>query len=80
MVALISVELNNSNMLSLEISYKIADIYKMQTYKDTMPKYDKLIRDKIPEIIESQEKRCEVEVMDDAEFATYLKKLQEEVD
>ena len=45
-----------------------------------MPKYDKLIRDKIPQIIESKGKRCVVEVMDDAEFAVYLKKkLQEEV-
>lgn len=39
-----------------------------------MPKYNKLIRDKIPEIIESQGKRCEVEVMDDTEFVVYLKK------
>ncbi len=46
-----------------------------------LKKYDKLIRDKIPGIIESKGKQCKVEVMDDEEFALYLKKkLQEEVD
>ena len=46
-----------------------------------MPKYDKLIRDKIPQIIESKGKRCEIEVMNDDEFAIYLKnKLQEEAE
>lgn len=40
-----------------------------------------LIPDKIPEIIESQGKRCKVEVMGDDVFAIYLKKkLLEEVD
>ena len=43
--------------------------------------YDKLIRDRIPEIIEAEGKRCEVEVLDDEEFTIYLeKKLKEEVD
>lgn len=43
--------------------------------------YDKLIRDRIPEIIESHGKRCEVSVLSDEKFEEYLKKkLQEEVD
>ncbi|MDA3811521.1 MAG: nucleoside triphosphate pyrophosphohydrolase [Spirochaetaceae bacterium] len=42
--------------------------------------YDKLIRDKIPQIIESHGKTCEVSVLSDQEFKKYLyKKLQEEV-
>ncbi len=43
--------------------------------------YDKLIRDRIPEIIESQGKKCKIEKMDEDEFSIYLKKkLKEEVD
>lgn len=46
-----------------------------------MIEYDKLIRDRIPEIIEANGKSCEVEVMDDDEYIEYLKKkLQEEVE
>lgn len=42
--------------------------------------YDKLIRDKIPEIIESHGKSCEVSVLSDHEYQKYLyNKLQEEV-
>ena len=39
-----------------------------------MKKYDKLIRDKIPEIIKSQGKKCKIEEMDEGEFSIYLKK------
>ncbi len=43
-------------------------------------KYNKLIRDKIPEIIESQGKSCIVEVATDEEYVDRLiDKLQEEV-
>ena len=46
-----------------------------------MKEYDKLIRDKIPEIIEADGKECEVEVMDDEEYKEYLKnKLLEEAE
>ena len=46
-----------------------------------MKEYDKLIRDKIPEIIEADGKECEVEVMDDEEYREYLKeKLLEEAE
>ena len=46
-----------------------------------MKEYDKLIRDKIPEIIEADGKKCEVEVMDDEEYKEYLKdKLLEEAE
>lgn len=42
--------------------------------------YDKLIRDKIPEIIERSGKKCIVEVMDDAAYLQYLdQKLNEEL-
>ncbi|MCC8068344.1 MAG: hypothetical protein LIO71_01040 [Ruminococcus sp.] len=37
-----------------------------------MINYDKLIRDKIPEIIESTGKKCDVEVMDDETYIEYL--------
>ena len=43
-------------------------------------KYNKLIRDKIPEIIESTGKKCTVEVMNDEEYLKYLDaKLNEEL-
>jgi len=43
--------------------------------------YDKLIRDKIPEIIESHGKSCKISVLSDHEYKKYLySKLQEEVD
>lgn len=43
--------------------------------------YDKLIRDKIPEIIKSNGKSCEISVLSDHEYQKYLySKLQEEVD
>ena len=43
--------------------------------------YDKLVRDKIPMIIESSNKKCEVEVVSDEVALEYLyKKLNEEVD
>jgi predicted house-cleaning noncanonical NTP pyrophosphatase (MazG superfamily) len=46
-----------------------------------MKEYDKLVRDKIPEIIEADGKECEVEVMDDEEYKEYLKdKLLEEAE
>ena len=46
-----------------------------------MISYDKLVRDRIPEIIEKDGKRCEVEIVDDGKALEYLyKKLQEEVD
>lgn len=42
--------------------------------------YDKLIRDKIPEIIESSGKKCVIEVMDDDTYLKYLdQKLDEEL-
>ena len=42
--------------------------------------YDKLIRDKIPEIIEQSGKKCIVEVMDNDTYIEYLdQKLNEEL-
>ena len=46
-----------------------------------MKVYDKLIRDRIPEIIEASCSKCEVEVVSDEVALEYLyKKLGEEVD
>ena len=43
-------------------------------------KYDKLVRDKIPEIIESKGKKAICRTLDEAEYKEYLeKKLDEEV-
>ncbi len=43
-------------------------------------KYDKLVRDKIPEIIQQAGKRAEIEILDENQFEGYLKqKLEEEV-
>lgn len=39
-------------------------------------KYDKLVRDRIPEIIETSGKKCTIRVMDDAE---YLRRLDEKL-
>ncbi|MEF9992716.1 MAG: nucleoside triphosphate pyrophosphohydrolase [Romboutsia sp.] len=45
-----------------------------------MKVYDKLVRDRIPEIIEASGKRCEIEVVSDEVTLEYLyKKLGEEV-
>lgn len=45
-----------------------------------MKVYDKLVRDRIPEIIESSGNKCEVEVVSDEIALEYLyKKLNEEV-
>ena len=45
-----------------------------------MIKYDKLIRDKIPDIIEQSGKKCIVEVMDNDTYIEYLdQKLNEEL-
>lgn len=45
-----------------------------------MIEYDKLIRDRIPEIIERSGKKCIVEVMDDDTYLQYLdQKLNEEL-
>lgn len=42
--------------------------------------YNKLVRDKIPEIISSQGKKCTVEVMEDEEYLKMIdKKLSEEL-
>lgn len=46
-----------------------------------MKKYDKLIRDRIPEIIKESGKKCIVEKIDDQNIPKYLdKKLKEEVE
>lgn len=46
-----------------------------------MERYDKLVRDKIPEIIEDDGKEYKMEVMDDEEYKEYLKdKLLEETE
>ncbi|MGY5267525.1 phosphoribosyl-ATP pyrophosphohydrolase [Paraclostridium bifermentans] len=45
-----------------------------------MKVYDKLVRDRIPEIIESSGNKCEIEVVNDEIALEYLyKKLNEEV-
>lgn len=45
-----------------------------------MIKYDKLIRDKIPEIIEESGKKCTVKIMDNDTYIKYLDaKLNEEL-
>jgi predicted house-cleaning noncanonical NTP pyrophosphatase (MazG superfamily) len=45
-----------------------------------MPPYDKLIRDKIPEVIAKNNQQAEIRTLNDDEFAWELeKKLQEEV-
>ena len=42
--------------------------------------YDKLVRDKIPEIIESSGNKCDIEIVSDEVALEYLyKKLEEEV-
>ena len=44
-----------------------------------MIKYNKLVRDKIPEIIEADGRKCNVEVLSDDDFLKYLNcKLSEE--
>lgn len=44
-----------------------------------MKVYDKLVRDRIPEIIEASGKKCEVEIVNDEVALEYLyKKLEEE--
>lgn len=43
-------------------------------------KYNKLVRDKIPEMIESSGKRCETEILSEEEYLAMLdKKLDEEL-
>jgi predicted house-cleaning noncanonical NTP pyrophosphatase (MazG superfamily) len=43
-------------------------------------RYDKLVRDRIPEIIEAEGKRCDVRVLDDGDYAKRLDdKLDEEL-
>lgn len=43
--------------------------------------YNKLIRDKIPEIIEASGKKCKIRILDEVEYKGHLKlKLQEELD
>ena len=45
-----------------------------------MIRHDKLVRDRIPEIIEADGKRCEVQVLDDEAYARRLdQKLVEEL-
>jgi predicted house-cleaning noncanonical NTP pyrophosphatase (MazG superfamily) len=45
-----------------------------------MIRYDKLVRDRIPEIIRRDGKQCEVRVLDDAEYRQRLEeKLSEEL-
>ncbi len=42
--------------------------------------YDKLVRDKIPEIIEKSGKRCEIEILSDEKYLEMIdKKLDEEL-
>ena len=44
-------------------------------------KYDKLIRDNIPEIIEKSGRTCETEILSDEEYERYLNlKLKEETE
>jgi predicted house-cleaning noncanonical NTP pyrophosphatase (MazG superfamily) len=46
-----------------------------------MIEYNKIVRDKIPEIIEKSGKTCEIEIVSDEKSLVYLeKKLQEELD
>ena len=46
-----------------------------------MTRYDKLVRDRIPEIIAAAGKRCDVRVLDEHEYAQRLdEKLAEEVE
>jgi predicted house-cleaning noncanonical NTP pyrophosphatase (MazG superfamily) len=45
-----------------------------------MPEYNKLVRDRIPEIIEASGRRCEVRELNDEEYLTALnRKLGEEL-
>jgi len=45
-----------------------------------MTVYNKLVRDRIPEVIEASGKKCEVRVLDDQEYILRLnQKLQEEL-
>lgn len=56
---------------------------KYNTWSDKMTKkiYNKLVRDKIPEVIEKSGAKCTVEVVDKKELEELLnKKLQEEVE
>ncbi|WP_127586128.1 nucleoside triphosphate pyrophosphohydrolase [Paenibacillus koleovorans] len=46
-----------------------------------MPTYNKLVRDKIPQIIESKGKQCRARILDEAQYLTELKlKLREETE
>ncbi len=46
-----------------------------------MIRYDKLVRDRIPEIIEAEGKRCQVRVLDEVEYTRRLdEKLEEELE
>lgn len=46
----------------------------------TVKKYNKLIRDKIPEIIESTGNTCKIEVLNGTDYLTFLEnKLEEEL-
>jgi predicted house-cleaning noncanonical NTP pyrophosphatase (MazG superfamily) len=48
--------------------------------RSAVRRFNKLVRDRIPEIIEAEGKRCEVRELDDAEFARCLdEKLDEEL-
>lgn len=55
---------------------------KFKHFKTNLEKeneYPKLVRDKIPEIIESSGRKVKTKIMDDEEFKTYLlKKVEEE--
>ncbi|MCD7892290.1 MAG: nucleoside triphosphate pyrophosphohydrolase [Erysipelotrichaceae bacterium] len=43
-------------------------------------KYNKLVRDKIPDIIESDSKACVIDILNDEDYLTYLNnKLSEEL-
>ena len=45
-----------------------------------MIEYDKLVRDKIPEVIEASGKKCDIEILSDEQYLEYLnKKIKEEV-
>ena len=68
------------NNLETKIDYRTRKFYK-ESWKKNMKIYNKLVRDKIPEVIEADGKKCDIHIADKEEYGKLLEeKLKEEVD